>query len=255
MSRDHRHQQIQALLADRGRVTVEELVEQLSVTPMTIRRDLTAMEQSGVLTRTHGGCVLRSPYVAELSYDEKREQHPLQKLAIARAAVALMKPGFAIYLDTGTTAVQVARLLPTGFELRVFTNNLTIALELFNREGVEVLVYGGVLARRNPDLTGELALARIREYRLDMAIVGADAVDLERAEFYAAEPGTAALSRAVQQQADQAILLVDSSKFGKRGHACVGRIGRDLTVITDSLASDDALATLRATGADLIQAT
>ena len=250
--RDQRQHRIREWLAERGKVTVDELAQRLDVTTMTIRRDLTALEGAGVLTRTHGGCVLRSPYVPELSYSEKEEQHPAQKLAIARAAVAQLRPGDAVYLDTGTTAMHAARLLPTGLNLRIFTNNLRAATELFPREDVQVVVYGGTLAHKNPDLTGELALARIREYRLDVALIGADAVDVASGEFYAAEPGTAALSHAAQQQAERRLLLADSSKFGKRGHALVGRLARGLTLITDHDASAADLQRLRTTGATLI---
>lgn len=253
--RNERQHRIQELLISRGRVSVEELSSTLSVTPMTIRRDLTSMEQSGFLTRTHGGCVLRSPYVQELSFSEKEGQHPVQKFAIARAAVNLLQPHDSLYLDTGTTAVHVARILPADLELRVFTNNLLAAMELFNRDGVDVAVYGGLLASKNPDLIGEMALARMRDYRLSVALIGADALDVERGEFYAAEMGTATLSQAAQDQADRVLLMVDSSKFGKRGHAVVGKVSANLTIITDSQADPDAITSLEAGGTTVIQTT
>ncbi len=247
-----RHEKIQDLLVSRGRVSVDELATSLSVTPMTIRRDLSTLEQSGVLTRTHGGCVLRSPYVQELSLPEKEGQHPSQKFAIAQAAVRLLTPGASVYLDTGTTSLQVARAIPASLHLRVFTNNLLVAMELFTREKVEVVMYGGQLAQRNPDLIGEFALAQLHNFRLDVALIGADAVDVERGEFYAAEPGTAALSRAAQAQADHCLLLVDSSKFGKRGHAVVGRIARGLSIVTDAALDPMHVRRLEADGADVI---
>jgi DeoR/GlpR family transcriptional regulator of sugar metabolism len=247
-----RQERIRALLAGNGRLNVAELASRLRVSAMTIRRDLSALEQAGVLTRTHGGCVLQSPFVAEASFPDKQRRRQAQKAAIATAAVRRLRRGEAVYLDTGTTALAVARALPPELNLKVFTNNLRVALELFGRAGVEVTVYGGVLARKNPDLMDELALAQISQYRLDVAIVGGDALDVARGEFYAADAGSAALSQAAQRQADRVLVVMDSSKFGKRGLAVAGRLTRGVTLITDADPDAKTRAALRRTGAAII---
>jgi len=247
-----RQERIRSLLATRGRLSVAQLAGRMNVAAMTIRRDLTALEQAGLLTRTHGGCVLQSPFVAELSFPEKQRRRQSHKTAIAREAVRLLKSQESIYLDTGTTALQVARALPPHLSIRVFTNNLRIAMELFGREGVEVVVYGGALARRNPDLVDEIALAQIKEYRLDVAIVGGDALDTARGEFYGADTGTASLSRAAQQQADRVIVVMDSSKFGRRSLAVAGRLGPGVTLITDDELNRRDQTALRKTGARIV---
>jgi DeoR/GlpR family transcriptional regulator of sugar metabolism len=251
---NERQERIRHLLATQGRLSVAALSRQLHVAAMTIRRDLTQMERAGLLTRTHGGCLLQSPFVAEASFHEKQRVRQAQKAAIAREVVGRLKSGHAVYLDTGTTALQVARALPPNLNLRVFTNNLRVALELFGRAGVEVTVYGGVLARKNPDLMDEMAVAQINQYRLDVAIVGGDALDLQRGEFYAADAGSAALSSSAQRQADRVIVVMDSSKFGKRGLALAGRLTRDVTLITDDELSAQGRAALRRRGAKVVYA-
>ncbi|MBN1909265.1 MAG: DeoR/GlpR transcriptional regulator [Pirellulales bacterium] len=253
-SRNDRQEEIRDLLTQRGRLSVEELAETLQVTTMTIRRDLAAMEQDGMLTRTHGGCVLQSPFVNELPFTEKDQQRQPQKLAIAREAAKLLTHGQRVYLDTGTTAVHVARVLPGDLELSVLTNNLRVATELFGRKGIEVIVYGGRLAGQSPDLVGELALTHITESRIDVALMGADAVDPVRGEIYSADLGTALLSRAVRSQADRTILLADSSKFGRHSLDVVGRLGESATLVTDWEATPEDLAHLRATGAEVLVA-
>ncbi len=246
-----RQEKIRDLLAAHGRLDVTRLATEVNVTAMTIRRDLAAMERDGLLLRTHGGCVLQSPFAAELSFPEKQRRRQAQKIAIARKVAACLKPNESIYLDTGTTLLQVARALPPHLNLRVFTNNLRIAMELFGRAGVEVVVYGGALARRNPDLAGETALGCIAGFRVDVAVLGGDALDVARGEFYGADIATAALSRAARGQAGRAILAMDSSKFGKRSLAATGRLGPDITLVTDDEASPKDRAALRATGATL----
>ncbi|NLX98026.1 MAG: DeoR/GlpR transcriptional regulator [Rhodopirellula sp.] len=249
-----RHETIRELLAERGRCGVEELAETLAVTTMTIRRDLSAMEKAGVLTRTHGGCVLRSPFVKEVPFSTKDQQRRVQKYAIAREAARRLPRGASVYLDTGTTAVHLARWLPTDCDLRVFTNNLRVALELFGRQGVEVVVFGGVLARNSPDLTGELALARLQDFRFDVAVLGADAVNARRGEFYSADMGTALLSRTVQKQADRTVVVADSSKFGKQSLVVAGRLSADLTLVTDPELGKKDRAALEASGAEIVYA-
>lgn len=247
-----RQEQIRGLLAAQGRLNVGQLSTQLDVASMTIRRDLAAMERAGLLTRTHGGCVLHSPFVSELSFPEKQRRRHEHKTAIASEAVKRLKPGEAIYFDTGTTTLQVARALPANLTLKVFTNNLRIAMELFGRAGVEVTVYGGALAQKNPDLTGEIALTQIQQYRLDVAIVGGDALDVARGEFYGADTHTALLSRAAQKQADRVIVVMDSSKFGKRSLAVAGKLGPGVTLVTDSELGAKDRSTLRRTGAGIV---
>ncbi len=253
-TRSQRQETIRNLLARQGRLSVEELSPALGVTTMTIRRDLAEMEKASVLTRTHGGCVLQSPFVRETPFSEKDQQHRRQKLAIAREAARRLKAGSSVYLDTGTTAVQVARVLPTDLEIRVFTNNLRVAMELFGRQGVEVTVYGGVLAAHSPDLIGELALSNIGNMRVDVAIVGADALDIRRGEFYSADLGTAMLCRAVQRQAENTVVVMDSSKLGKRSHALAGRLSEAVTLITDQDIDSKDAASLRRGDARLILA-
>ena len=213
---------------------MDDLAGELGVTPMTIRRDFTALEKAGVLTRTHGGCVSRSAFVQEVPFSSKERKQQRQKVAIAQAVIPLIRSGMTIYLDTGTTAVRVAGLLPESLRLRVFTNNLRVAMELFGRAGVEVVVYGGTLAPKSPDLVGEVGITRIHDFRIDLAIMGADALNAELGEFYSADLATAMLSRAAQGRAAETLVVLDGSKFGKQSLAVVGRLDEQVTVVTDA---------------------
>src|ERR1051325_10044897 len=118
LNRHQRLEKIRTLLTATGRLSAAQLAGQLRVTTMTIRRDLSAMEEAGLLTRTHGGCVLHSPFVAELSFPVKQRHRQEHKTAIANAAARLLRRGESVYLDSGTTALQVARALPPNLGLR-----------------------------------------------------------------------------------------------------------------------------------------
>jgi DeoR/GlpR family transcriptional regulator of sugar metabolism len=230
-----RREEILELLIEHGRLAVEELAERFGVTGMTIRRDLSALEAEGLLTRTLGGCVLRgSTAVRERPFDEKRQQNRRAKEAIARAAAGRVEDGSSLYLDTGTTCCAVASVLAVCRKnLRVFTNNLPAAMELFAAECVEVVVLGGLLGRRSPDLTGEVAVRQLQRYRLDIAVVGADAVDPAAGQFYSADMATAELLRTAQAQAERVFLCIDASKFDRRSLAVAGELDSKVTLFTD----------------------
>ena len=248
-----RRGEILSLLVEHGRLTVDEIAARFGVTGMTVRRDLVVLEEEGVLTRTHGGCVLRMPTVRELPFREKERLHRVEKEAVARAAAARIPDGADLYLDTGTTCAMIAQLLP-GFRsnLRIFTNNLPAALDLFGTEEIEVVVPGGILGRSSPDLSGAYGIERIAKLRFDLAVVGADAVDLGNGEFFAADIATAALSEAAQSRAGRTLLCADASKFGKRALASAGRLSGGLTLITDRLPAGIRRKSIESFGAEVV---
>lgn len=246
-----RQAHIRELLTLEGELKVEELADRLKVTSMTIRRDLTQMEQEGILLRVHGACRIQAPMVRELSFSEKDSLHAAEKCAIAHEVANRIKDGMSVFLDTGTTTLHVARLLPRHRKLQVFTNNLRVAMELFGCEGIEVNVLGGKLASKSPDLVGELGIAHMHAFRVDLAIAGTDAVDVARGEFFSADIPTALFSRAAQERAEQCYLVTDASKFGRRGLAMVGKLRDGITIFTDSALAVQSRKTIQKTGAEL----
>ncbi len=253
-SQTERRDLIRHLLAQEGSLRVEELAERLSVTSMTVRRDLSAMEEEGVLVRTHGGCTLQSPMARELSFSEKDALRARQKAAIGREAARLVERNASIFIDTGTTALHFARALRNDLNLRIFTNNLRVAMDLFGRDGFEVIVYGGRLATQSPDLVGEIALGRVRDYRLDVAALGADGVDPSRGEVYGADMHASSLDRSVLTQAAQGLVLADSSKIGRASLSLITRLRTGITLVTDGEALPRDLRLLEETGAEIVVA-
>ncbi len=219
---------------DKGRLNVDDLAERFRVTTMTIRRDLDTLEEKGVLIRTHGGCVPRELMVPEMPFADKKQLYRAEKHAIARAVVGRVLNGMAVYLDTGTTCETVATLLAEHRrDLTIFTSNIPVALAFFGHETCKTHVLGGVLGSRSPELSGQAACNALRDIRLDIAIVGADAIDIEAGEFYSAEQATAVLSQTAQARADAIYLCVDSTKFNKHAFAVAGRLDNVDILFTD----------------------
>lgn len=164
-----RHAAIRRALAVEGEVRVRALARRLGVTPITIRRDLVALETAGVLRRTHGGAVPTRLGVMDLASRERGDREADRKRAIAREAARLVRPGMAVSLDTGTTTLELARALPDVRGLTVLTSSLAIAAVLYPRDNVQLVVLGGTARKTRPDLYGDLTEENLNRFRVDLA--------------------------------------------------------------------------------------
>lgn len=229
-----RSQEILDLLSTRPEVSVSELATQFGVTPMTIRRDLDALEKLGRVARTHGGAMLAAPSVAAFSFQARCQTHMAQKRAIAADAAGLVEPGMTIILDTGTTTLEVARTLTGYGGLKVLTSSLAIASALFAQEGVELVLLGGTVSRDRPELYGPLTESNLETFRAGIAFIGADAAD--KRGLYTDNQATARVTQAIIASAKRVVLVADSSKFGQTSFVhFAGWDAIDTLIVDDSL--------------------
>lgn len=198
-------------LSAEGEVFVLDLATDFDVTPMTIRRDLEALEGKSALTRTHGGAIFSKQSVAEFAFLERNRTSIEEKRAIARAAAALVVPGMRIVIDTGTTTLEVARALEGIEGLQVLTSSLAVASALHAHPAMEVVLLGGNVRSNSPDLSGSLTEDNLRKFRVDLAILGADALDARG--LYTTDLGIARVSEAMIDVAEETVLVADSRKF------------------------------------------
>jgi len=208
-----RHDRILGRLAQSGEVSVCELAEHLGVSSMTIRRDLDELAGRGELSRTHGGAVFSRTGSAEFTFREKANDRLPEKRAIAAAVAAMVEPGMAVSLDTGTTTLEVARRIAGVRDLTVLTSSLAIASVLHTRENIQLVLLGGTVRSSSPDLSGPLTEENLRHFRAHLAVLGADAVDFDAT--FTTDVGVARISRAMAEHADRAVVAADSSKFTK----------------------------------------
>ncbi|MBB3728575.1 DeoR/GlpR family DNA-binding transcription regulator [Nonomuraea dietziae] len=182
MSRYDRWNSILELLAQEGRLSVEDAAEALDVSTATIRRDFDQLAQQQMLMRTRGGAVAQSvSYDLPLRY--KTARHADEKHRIAAAAAELVSPGAVIGMNGGTTTSELARSLATRSTLEagftIVTNALNIASELTVRQHVKIVVTGGVARPQSYELIGPLAGGVLEQVTLDVAFLGVDAIDVE----------------------------------------------------------------------------
>ncbi|MFI7190218.1 DeoR/GlpR family DNA-binding transcription regulator [Nocardia nova] len=228
-----RRREIMHRLVTDGYVEAKTLADELGVDASTIRRDLDALERAGQAQRTHGGARPAPGATAKLPYAMKEGEHLDQKAAIGIAAAARVRDGQTVILDSGSTTYEIARALRNHTDLTVITNDLRIAKYMAETPGVRLLVTGGELLGSVFTLVGERAIAFLSDYTADWAFLGADAVDLE-AGITNMNTLEVPLKRAMIAAAAHALVVADSSKFGRRALAKVAGFDEISGAITDS---------------------
>lgn len=206
-----RRQEIASLIEERGRGDVAELASRFGVTPETIRRDLTELEQRRFLRRVHGGAISIHRFRSEPAVAEKAAAMADEKEAIAGAAVAFVPEAGSVLLDAGTSTLALARIFPER-ELTVFTHSVAIALELATRRHLRLYVIGGRMRTRTLANVDDWALRQLAALRVDVAFVGTNGFSAERG-LSTPDPAEAAVKRAICAAGEQTVVLADHSKL------------------------------------------
>lgn len=227
-----RQTQILELLNRQGEVSVRDLAERYQVSVMTVRRDLALLEESGELTRTHGGAFLSKAGIIEFGFREKGRASAAQKHAIALEAAQSVRPGMAITIDTGTTCLEVARAVAGIRDLTVLTSSLAIASALYARDNIELVLLGGTARKGSPDLSGWLTEENLKRFRVHLAILGADGADAEG--VFTTDVNVARVSQAMIAGARETLLVADHSKFERPAFVRYAAWAEITRVITDA---------------------
>jgi DeoR/GlpR family transcriptional regulator of sugar metabolism len=247
-----RMDRLRELVRDRRVVRVDVIGRQLGVSPATVRRDLLALERSGEIHRVHGGAVSTGERVEEPLFDDKATLAPEEKLRIARAALAFIRPDETIYLDGGSTVLELARLLRERTRLTVLTNSLRAAQELA-AGGPRLILVGGELRRLSQTLVGPLTRHLLDALHVDRAFMGTIGLT-HREGLTTTDPGEAYTKSIVMARAREVILMADSSKIGRVAFARSGRLERGQVLVTDRGADPAFLKTLTKQGVRVVKA-
>jgi DeoR/GlpR family transcriptional regulator of sugar metabolism len=227
---------------------VSELAMSLDVSEGTVRNDLNALEQQGLLTRVHGGAVLnQQDHFQNHSFIRRYQQNAAAKLAIAREAAALVNDGDSILLDASSTAYYFAKALSERRRLRVMTNGFEVARELAQNTTNSVILIGGIVNNESSSVTGLLSEHIIEELHIQKAFLSCSGFSLERGmtEVLLAE---AQLKQKVIESSQQLFALVDASKFGKEDLTSFARPEKIDRLFTDQRLSSDWAERLRQAG-------
>ena len=232
-------------------VSVEELSRRLEVSAATVRRDLAQLESLGEVRRVHGGGVGTESRLEEPLFDDKTSIAAREKQRIAQAALKFIQPNDTIFLDGGSTVLELARLIRDRSNLTVVTNSLRAAIELA-AQGPRVILIGGEFRRLSQTLVGPLTRLTLHEVHVDKAFMGTIGLTLEEG-LTTTDPSEAYTKELVMQHARQVFLLADHSKVGKVSFACAGQLGRVQVLITDKQVDRKFSSQLRKDGVEVVR--
>lgn len=228
-----RHQFILDRLHRDKHVAVLDLCASLKVSAVTIRKDLKFLEGKGLLFRTHGGASLKNPYANDRSVIEKEKLSIVEKSHIAQTAARLIQDNDSILIASGTTVQALARAIDPDQVLMVVTSSLTIASELSQNKNMKVLQLGGFIRQSSFSVTGEYAVKILESVSCSKLFIGVDGIDLEYG-LTTSNFEEAGLNRKMMASANKLVVLVDSSKFGKRSFARICPLSQVDLLITDN---------------------
>lgn len=231
-----RHRTILKLAQETGKVNVEELATLLDITPQTIRKDLKLLAENNVLTRVHGGAVIASG-VDNIAYTARMQVSRDAKDAIGRTAAALVPVNASVFINIGTTTEAVARHLRGHDGLMVISNNLNVIDILAPNPNIDVIVVGGRVRAKDRATVGALATEFIQNFKVDYAIIGTSAIDVDGAllDF---DMNEVQVSQTIIRHARHVMLVADASKVGRAAPVRIAPIESVGTFVTDRLTNE-----------------
>ncbi len=233
LSLPERHSRILAMLQQNGSISVVQLAELFKVSEVTIRKDLSYLEQQKKLYRTHGSAILISPYISDRHVNEKEKRNVAEKRAIGAAAAALISAGDSIIIASGTTMAFLAREIKPDGHLTVITAAVPVTQILSQNPDIDVVQLGGITRSSSVSVVGPFAEQMLRNFNCSMLFVGVDGIDPQLG-LTTTNMLEASLNAAMINTAQKVIVLADSSKFGRRGFSKICDLEAVDRIITDS---------------------
>lgn len=245
---------IVTILEQEGMTTVSSLAQRCNVTEKTIRLDLNKLAQMNIVNKVHGGAMLANNNTDEIfPVDTRKQKHVPEKQRIAQKALEMIRDGDTIFLDAGTTMLELARCIDQN--VIVITNDALIAAELINHKSVTLYCTGGQLQRGNNSYVyiGPDTMQSIAKYRTSKCFIGCSALNFEYGlmVFSGIE---AEIKKEIAKSAESIICLADSSKFNRTAFSSYLRVEEIDVCITDDNVEPEHVELLKRKGVQVIVA-
>ena len=246
-----RQEDILEILNANKACTVDYLASRLYVSGATIRRDLKAMEEQGMIIRTHGGAMPFKSSSTETSFAVREQKDAAAKRKMALLAVRLIKNGDSVFADSSTTTGYVMGLLKDFTNLSVTTTGIRNAIILSSTDRIKTYIAGGLVANHSNSIAGTDTMDYISRLHADISILSCTGLSLEYG-FNDASIEQAKLKQCMRKNSNKVAMLVDSTKFGKN-FMCHDFWFEDIDYfITEKMPPDDYLKAIEKAGCKLI---
>ena len=246
-----RQKQILSRLSKQGRLSVNEIVEQFSISVATARRDLESLASQGKAERVHGGVIAIEQAPPELPILERENEQADEKTRIGLAAANLVADKETVFLGSGTTMLEVARNLRNRKNLTVITNSLPVLNALAGAEGITVIALGGMLRDSEMSFIGHITEQALSEVRADKVIMGTRGASLEHGltNDYLQETLT---DRAILKIGREVIIAADHTKVNRVSTALLAPLDTMNMFVTDSKADKKFVQALKRNGIQVV---
>ncbi len=241
---------IQRVLRQDGRLVAKDFSQKLGVSEDTIRRDLRELAAEGLLQRVHGGALPASPAVADFAAREQVGSSV--KARLGEAAARMIQPGQIVFLDGGTTNVQLARHLPLDLQAVVVTHSPSIAVELVRHPSVEVEMIGGRLFKHSIVAVGATSAEAISRIRADLFFMGATGVHPETG-ITTGDREEAAIKALIARQSAETIVLATKEKLGAASPYQIMSLTDIGTLVTVKGLPEETLRAFRSPGLTIVE--
>ena len=253
MTKEERYKLIMDQLLKRGSVLVSELSEMLDVSSVTIRKDLTEMEKSGKLYRSHGKAIIVNPFTNNRTVNEKEKLAPEEKYAIGMEAAKLITYNDSIIIASGTTIHSFAQCVKPIQKLTVVSASLKASMYLSQDSNIDIIQLGGMLRHSSLSVVGSYGETFLLGCSFSKLFLGVDGIDPEYG-ISTTDLREAHLNQIMMGAAQKTIVLADSSKFGRRGFAKIANLSDVDMIITDSNVSKPTMAKMEELGIEVVVA-
>jgi DeoR/GlpR family transcriptional regulator of sugar metabolism len=245
---DERRRLIAAQLRELGSISVAALEERYGISSMTARRDLTELERQGIARRTHGGAVLPGPSSHEDSFFQRLDVAVEAKERLAEAAIGLLTPGEALFIDSSTTGFFAARwIVRANLRCTIITNSVPVMDLVCESEAprVELIGVGGTLRKLTRSYVGPQAVRGVEAHFADTVLLSVKGVTGD-GHLTDPDPLEAEVKRSMIQHARRPVLLVDGSKFARPALSAIAPVTDFALVLAADVPKRELLALTRA---------
>ena len=232
MAQLKRQTEMVTLIEQQKYVSIEQLTARFDVTPQTLRRDLNALAERGLIRRVHGGAGAVESSTVNTAYTTRKTQHYNEKKAIAEALAACIPDRSSLFINIGTSTELVAEALLNHQGLEVITHNLNVAAMLHKKEDFNVIVAGGVVRSRDGGIIGEAAIDFINQFKVDFGIIGISGIDQD-GDLLEFDYQEVRVAQAIINNSRNVFLTADHSKFMRNAVVRQAHISQITALFTD----------------------
>lgn len=244
---------IQRQLILEGAVSVEALSRKLNASVATIRRDLTAMEEEGLIRRTHGGAVIHAPRGADQAFALREQADSDAKRSIAQRALQLIEPDQTVLMNDGSTMLALAlEMVASTMPLTVVTSGVNVATRLAERSTITSYLLGGRVRHLTLATSGSFAEAMLASFNADVAFIAAEGLSIKHGLSFSYET-EAELARLMAAHAERTVVLATARKLQQSDRITALPLSAINTLVTDC-SDDTVLASLAGSGVEVLRA-